>query len=828
MDKGKKVFSFLIVPWLVLVVMVGVVFAASEVYAPKLNNSGTIGKSGKAWLRGYFKDLSVSGVDYTWPTADGTAAQVLSTNGSGTLSWSAGGSTAWDDVADPDANCSITMGTYTNTLTSASVAADGYNFINTGDFGDISVMKIQQMTGNPTNGTMLEILSADTNVDSIVVTNSAADLTADATLLSLGFTDDGDANGIFINCLDNASGDSQFKVADDGDTTIAGDLSVTGTATIGTIEMDSVTAATVGQTLALNGDTVGGVNICSTSTGGITLGDDITVSDTKDMTIGEGSLTIDNDQTTETALTITSDATTAGGGIAITSAATTTNGKGISVTSNDVTTGDLVYLESSAAGMTTGNFINCYNGATTVFEVGLYGATTIAGNAATDIITMTAGNLQMTNGDVDMDEGKLEIDTTTNESTYVKRNQGVTTTPVVEIEETAAAADNPALLIDQNATAAASYGLEIDSAGGTCALVSAEAVTGDGVIFSTPASYTGQLITVNETLVGTTGEGIVDIKTTANQATGSTLVRLDSDTGTLAGATDGFLLSLDDDSGASATSYAMKIDSASNEALHVATGKSLFDEAATFTLGIVATSDLDVDFSANTEEMNITYDVADYAAGSGALTIYDTTAAGPTNASYLLRLAMEADGDAQGHFILCEDNSTGAAANGDDKFSVDTGGLTKSLGGIAPGNATDSYMKTDTVELSNADIKALRATPKDLVAAPGAGYVIEFVSAVLILDYGSEVLTESVDNMIIQFGSGTDLTATIESTSFIDAAADAVAVINAADVATAAGASIANDEIELFNTGDGEFAGNASNDTTMTVKVTYWVHATGL
>jgi len=282
-------------------------------------------------------------------------------------------------------------------------------------------------------------------------------------------------------------------------------------------------------------------------------------------------------------------------------------------------------------------------------------------------------------------DGKIEIDTNEDDTSHIIRNQGATTGPVVEIEETAAAADNAALLIDQNATAAASYGIEIDTEGGDAIHFSDLAATGDGITITTAAAYTGQILAVNDTLVGTNGEGIIDIHTTGNQATDSTLLRLDADTGTLAGATDGFLINVDDDSGAAATSYAVLIDSANNEALHVATGKALFDEHATFTSGIDADGDLDIDFSANTEEMNITFDVADYAAGSGAITVYDTTAAGPTNASYLLRLAREANGDAQGHFILCEDNSTGADGNGDDMFKVDAGGAVTAAGDVTAG-----------------------------------------------------------------------------------------------------------------------------------------------
>ena len=548
----------------------------------------------------------------------------------------------------------------------------------------------------------------------------------------------------------------------------------------------------------------------------------------KDLSLG-GVLTIDNDQINETALVITSAGTTSGGAINIVAA--TTTGDVISVTADDLGSGGaMVKLDTD--NIATDNFyLECYNGASDELTVSRYGATVIAGNASTDMLTITAGDFQLTAGDIDLDNGIITVDVNTDQTSYFKRNQGVTTGPVVEIEETAAAADNPALLIDQNATAAASYGLEIASAGGTAIHIDAEAVTGDGIVFTVPASYTGQLIKVDDTIIGTSGEGaFIDARTTANMATGASLVRLDADTGTLAGATDGFILSIDDDSGAQATSYAVKIDSASNEALHVATGKALFDEQATFTLGIDSNAGLDVDLASSTDLVNITNAAANLAAGEGVTTIYGSNAAGQTNASYLLRMAWKADGDAQDNFILCQDNSTGAAANGDEKFSVTTGGIAKCLGGVSPGSATDSILKTDTVTLSNADIKALRASPKELVATPGAGKFVELVSAILILNYGSEILTESVDNLVIQYGtSGDDITAAIEMTGFIDQAADTIMIVGPANPLVAnAATDMVNNAITLFNTGDGEFAGNASNDTTMIVKVTYRIHATGL
>jgi hypothetical protein len=49
-----------------------------------------------------------------------------------------------------------------------------------------------------------------------------------------------------------------------------------------------------------------------------------------------------------------------------------------------------------------------------------------------------------------------------------------------------------------------------------------------------------------------------------------------------------------------------------------------------------------------------------------------------------------------------------------------------------------------------------------------------------------------------------------------------VAIIYPATIATAAAATvIVNEEVQLFNTGDGEIAGNAANNNTLLVTIAY-------
>lgn len=92
------------------------------------------------------------------------------------------------------------------------------------------------------------------------------------------------------------------------------------------------------------------------------------------------------------------------------------------------------------------------------------------------------------------------------------------------------------------------------------------------------------------------------------------------------------------------------------------------------------------------------------------------------------------------------------------------------------------------ITLTNAEIKAMRATPKSLVSAPGAGKLIVVHQLYLHLDAGTNVLTESADNMVVQYGDGQDISGAIEATGFIDASADTwISVLPTAQAASAAG-----------------------------------------
>lgn len=116
------------------------------------------------------------------------------------------------------------------------------------------------------------------------------------------------------------------------------------------------------------------------------------------------------------------------------------------------------------------------------------------------------------------------------------------------------------------------------------------------------------------------------------------------------------------------------------------------------------------------------------------------------------------------------------------------------------------------VDITSAEVLALRATPKELVAAPGANKILVFESILLQVNYNSAAYTESSDNMAVRYtnGSGVIVSSTIEATGFVDATADASVRGVAITDAIVANSAAENKALVLHNTGDGEYASGNS------------------
>jgi hypothetical protein len=162
---------------------------------------------------------------------------------------------------------------------------------------------------------------------------------------------------------------------------------------------------------------------------------------------------------------------------------------------------------------------------------------------------------------------------------------------------------------------------------------------------------------------------------------------------------------------------------------------------------------------------------------------------------------------------------------------INPSGYLLGVAGISTDNSVPTIIeKRATISLSNADIKALATTPITLAAAPGANKWLEFVSAVLILNYGSEVLAEpsAPDDLAIRYINGSGiLVATWDTTPFITINQDALINVFPAFFGTSAGTvvtgNLVNKPLVLVNTGT-DYTGNASEDTTMQIEIVYRLH----
>mgnify|MGYP001568242319 FL=1 len=487
------------------------------------------------------------------------------------------------------------------------------------------------------------------------------------------------------------------------------------------------------------------------------------------------------------------------------------------------------------------------------------GATTLGDNTSTvavnssswDVTTAGAvsgvttlsmsGDLTLSAGDVVLATGQVVKGSTTTAQTIALQVYDNDTGPGYKNAILLTNGNTPAIAIgDNNPTVAIdSSDWDISTAG---AMTGIGAITMDGLLTGTlGATVTGAAVNLNVTSnfavnisTGTTNAQVTIGGGSTPFAIASTALDV-SNAGAVSGVTT---LSLSDDitmangkaiKGSTTTAETIKLQAYDND-----TGPGYVD-AVTITNGnapgisfgnnvvTVAVNSPDWDIDATGAMTGIGAITADgLITGSLGLTI--TAAAVSLNASSNFDTNINT-GTSSGNVTIGGGSGTVGVVSSDWGIST-TGAVTKVA---SVGFDGLSVIYVDTVELSNADIKALRATKKQLVAAPAAGSFIELVSAVLILDYGTNVLTESADNLVIQYAtSGQDATGAIEATSFIDAAADTICTVSPADIPNTAATNAVANALELFNTGDGEYAGNAGNDSTMTVKIAYRIHPAGL
>lgn len=154
--------------------------------------------------------------------------------------------------------------------------------------------------------------------------------------------------------------------------------------------------------------------------------------------------------------------------------------------------------------------------------------------------------------------------------------------------------------------------------------------------------------------------------------------------------------------------------------------------------------------------------------------------------------------------------------------TVAAGGIGECL--LLPNGSAVSLGQSAYAEVlvSSAEILALNTTQKTIVAAPGAGYTIEFISAVLILDYVSAAYaTNGALTFRETSDAGTALSDEVPLADFLDETADTMMTCQAlsANIALTENAPL----VLSCATGD-----PATGDSPVRVKCAYRIHATGL
>ena len=160
------------------------------------------------------------------------------------------------------------------------------------------------------------------------------------------------------------------------------------------------------------------------------------------------------------------------------------------------------------------------------------------------------------------------------------------------------------------------------------------------------------------------------------------------------------------------------------------------------------------------------------------------------------------------------DSDTGIGTGGANLLSAVAGGVTSQVWGT-------------TVTLTAAQVNALRASPQTIVAAQGANTWIEPVSISITYDYGDAAFTVAAgEDFVIEWADGTDVTASIETTGFIDQADDEIRFYNGKVSDGADTEAMINQALRIFNTGAGETADGTNCE--LDIRITYRVYPTGL
>lgn len=324
-----------------------------------------------------------------------------------------------------------------------------------------------------------------------------------------------ESNGLYINKSDVASGDVLVIANSGTGKDITGPAwSIISTGSVGILELTS------GGTINATGGalTIGKTGTATSFSGTATVAEGLTLT--------AGALTHSAGQT---ALTDTSNAAAS---FILTNNTATTYGAGPTasagvavIRSTSLTTGSLLKLQLTEGTLNGGNYLDCYDvtGSAIVFKVGEDGATTITGAGATNVLTLTAGDVLMSDGSITVTDAdnaaslSVTNDTATSASVFVLAGSGVftgsTTTSFMTITPSGLTTGTAVYL----PLAGLTTGKGIDTVANALTTgqvisiaSSATAITGNGRLFlSNHSGATGTTATLNEFISAATDESVI-------------------------------------------------------------------------------------------------------------------------------------------------------------------------------------------------------------------------------------------------------------------------------------------------------------------------------
>jgi len=148
-------------------------------------------------------------------------------------------------------------------------------------------------------------------------------------------------------------------------------------------------------------------------------------------------------------------------------------------------------------------------------------------------------------------------------------------------------------------------------------------------------------------------------------------------------------------------------------------------------------------------------------------------------------------------------------------------------GGTTWASINEGGIQSATVSITATELRAIETTPIELVATPGAGKWLEFISAHFFLDFGTIAFDDAAadGNLDVTYTNlAGESVGGLEADGFIDAVADAHKITKNADVLEPCAdiATATNKALVLSN--DGAAFTGATADSVLLVRTFYRVH----